>query len=920
MSRRSRTTRTPRPHWTSFALATLVAGAIAFGAPAPAAAAGRIQGKIVAVDTGEPIGYADVLLVPEDTTMKKVGGLTNADGTFLLMAPAGRYALQVRALSYARKRIEGIVLVDEQLLPFTAALTPEAIQQKEIVVEATARQNTDASLLATRRKASTVGDAVSAEQMRRAPDRNAGDVLRRVTGISVSDGKYVFVRGMGERYNSTEVDGVRVVSPEQNKRVVPMDLFPAALLDNIVVQKAWSADRSGEFSGGDVQVHLKDFPGKRAWSLSLSEGATGGTTFHDHLSYASGSSDVFGFGARARELPGPLNTIVRGRPISAALFRNVWSPERERTLPNGSYALTYGDELNVLGRPLGMIQSVTLSRSFDQRSEIQRFSDDGRVAKSAYDITRATESVQLGANASLNYRPSPSQVLRARGFYTNKADDEVFMFVGPDPNDGAFDRRASKLTYVERAIRYATLEGQHELKGLWHSSLDWDFTRSDARRQQPDKREATYIRVPIDASDPGTWGLATGRREYGDLKENGWGTVAKLSVPYRLAALGNGRAITGFDRQSRQRGNSYRRFDFQPKVGGQDLPPESLYVAGVTEATDARDNYTADQLVEAGFVSVDLPLGKRLRGNVGLRREFSAQNVASHDLFNPRIVVSQGHTRTTDWLTGANFTYSLAEKLNLRAAASRTLNRPDMDDLSPLPALDFVGDKIRIGNPSLRRALVTNYDLRLEAFPGLGEVFAGGVFYKRLVDPIEPALFGTNGQLGIRPENSLGGRNVGLELEARTGLGRVASCLRPFSLNSNLSLISSRIDSRQTTNRGNTAHPLVGQAPFLLNLGLTWASPGGRSEVSVMSSSVGRRLKELNQTFVNGPADGIPNLESPGITTLDATASLTPWKGARMKFAAGNLLNRAIREMEGPLEMRRYATGRTFSLSLSVGS
>src|ERR1051326_2490495 len=160
----------------------------------------------------------------------------------------------------------------------------------------------------------------------------------------------------------------------------------------------------------------------------------------------------------------------------------------------------------------------------------------------------------------------------------------------------------------------------------------------------------------------------------------------------------------------------------------------SLYVAGVTEATDARDNYTADQLVEAGFVSVDLPLGKRLRGNVGLRREFIAQNAASHDLFNPRIVVSQGHTRTTDWLTGANFTYSLAEKLNLRAAASRTLNRPDMDDLSPLPALDFVGEKIRIGNPSLRRALVTNYDLRLEAFPGLGEVFAGGVFYKRLVD------------------------------------------------------------------------------------------------------------------------------------------------------------------------------------------
>src|SRR5262249_14173909 len=157
-------------------------------------------------------------------------------------------------------------------------------------VEATVKQNTDASTLAARRKAATVGDQVSAEQIRRTPDKNAGDVLRRVTGISVTDGRYVFVRGMGERYNSTEIDGVRVVSPEQNKRVVPMDLFPAALLDNIVVQKAWSADRSGEFSGGDVQVHLKDFPGRPSWSAAISEGITDGTTFHDHLTYPAGGS------------------------------------------------------------------------------------------------------------------------------------------------------------------------------------------------------------------------------------------------------------------------------------------------------------------------------------------------------------------------------------------------------------------------------------------------------------------------------------------------------------------------------------------------------------------------------------------------------------------------------------------------------
>lgn len=912
--------------------AVLLLGALA---AAPASALGRIQGRILAHDSGESVGFADLVLIPRDTTMRKVGGLTNADGTYLLAAPAGRYTLQVRALSYARKTVSDVDLVDGELLPFNLTLVPEAIQQEEIVVEATAKTNTEASVLATRRKAATVGDVVSAEQMRRAPDRNASDVLRRVTGMSVSDNRYVYVRGMGERYNSTEVDGVRVVSPEQNKRVVPMDLFPAALLDNIVVQKAWSADRSGEFSGGDVQVHLKDFPGKRAWSFSMSQGFSEGTTFQDRLTYASTRGDVFGFGAAARALPGLVGTTAGDRPLTqgsapngfapatlrevAGSFQNVWTPSHVRAIPNGSYALTYGDEFRPFGRPLGLIQSWTLSRSFEQRDEIQRFTDDGHVPDAEYAIERSTESVQLGGNASLNFRLTPSHRLNLRGLYTNKADDEVLLYSGLDPDAGAFYRRATKLTYVQREIRYATLEGQHELAPLGKSTVDWKFTRSDARRQQPDKRESMYIRVPIDETDPGSWGLATGRREYGDLMEDGWGSTLKLGMPYALAGLGKGRVTVGFDRQSRRRDNRYRRFDFLPSSYGQSALPESVYNS-VNEATTGRDNYAANQLVEAWFASVDLPLGARVRGNVGMRREYGAQAVASHDLFSPSVVLSEGGTRSTDWLAGANLTWVVAERMNVRAAASRTLNRPDLDDLSPLPALDYVGDKIRLGNPALERATIVNYDLRAEWFPGGSEVFAAGVFYKKLHRPIEPALFGTNGQLGIRPENSQGGRNLGLELEARAGLGKLVPALQAFSVNTNLSLISSRIEIDQTTDRGNDVHPLVGQAPVLFNAGITWASASGRTEVTLLSSTVGKRLKELNQTQVNSAGDGIPNLYVRGITTVDCTASFTAFQRSRFKVAASNLLDKPVQEFVGPLEMRRFATGRSYSVSLSLGS
>lgn len=922
MGRPKHTLSLPRLSAWPLALAVFAMFALQAIVPASARALATLQGKIVATDTGEAIGFADLLLIPADTTMQKVGALSNADGTFLLKAAAGRYTLQIRALSYARKRVENLVLADGQLVPFSATLESEAIQQKEIVVEATAKQNTEASVLATRRRATTVGDAVSAEQIRRAPDKNASDVLRRVTGLSVSEGKYVFVRGMGERYNSTEVDGVRIASPEQGKRVVPMDLFPSALIDNIVVQKTWSADRSGEFSGGDVQLHLKDFPGKRAWSFSASQGMTNGTTFKNRLSYASSNRDVFGFGASSRELPAGAVPIPSSQSYSASAFSNVWSPRSMKTIPNGSFALTYGDEVKPFGKSIGIIQAVTLSRSFDQRSEVERFVNgtDPNVVTSTYTGQRSSESVQLGANTKLSVRPSPSQVISLRGIYLNKADDEVRSYRGNDPKEpDQVAWRVQKLAYIQRTLRSVALEGKHDFQSLAHSTINWTFSRNDARRQSPDKREVRY-RANLENPDP-IYVLTPGIREYGDLRENGWGTTAKMTLPYRSQRLGSGRFVAGFDRQSRRRDNRYRMFRFTP-ADFADAPAESLYRDSPSNPKSVEtflgldnDNYFADQLIEASFIHVDLPLGKRLRGSIGLRREFGSQTIVSRGLLLNR-EVREGSYQSTDWLTGLNLTYAWTDKFNIRGASSRTLNRPDMDDLSPQQFQEQPNASLTTGNPALRRSLITNYDLRFELFPNIGEVFAAGFFFKDFSNPIELANF--PGDI-TKPANSDGGHNVGVELEARTNLSHLHRALKPFSLNSNLSLVRSQIELTQTTDLGNKRHSLVGQAPYMLNLGVTWASASGRSEISLLTSSVGRRLKELKVTDGVGFAQKRSNREFDALTTLDAAATLTPFTGTRLKFAAGNLLDSVVRELEGTVESRRYTTGRTFSVSLSVG-
>ncbi len=912
-----------------------------------ATATGKVQGKVVAADSGEPIGFADVVLVPADSALHPVGGPTNADGTFLLEAPAGRYTLRIRALSYAPKRIEGLVIESGGLLPISAALAPEAIKVEEVVVEGEARHSTEAALLSARKKAASVGDAVSAEQVRKSPDKDAAEVLRRVTGLSVSDGRYVFVRGLGERYSSTEVDGVRIASPEQNKRVVPLDLLPANLLDHIVVQKTYTADRPGEFGGGDVQVHTKDFPGKRTWSLSVSEGYAEGETFKDRLTYSGSRADLFGFGSDARKIPDAVRNAglppAQGSKNLATLadmardFRDVWGTQARRAVPNGSYSASYGDELKLFGRPLGLIESWSLSRSSSRQDELQRFYEgDANAIKYDYNVTRWTESAQLGGISALSYRLSPRHTLHLRGLYTNNADDEVRTYEGLDYNGasasgGPTTHRNTRLLYVQRTVLSGTVEGQHEFSHLLDTNLEWKLTRSQARRQQPDRREYDYDRFVFEGDPTVHWIFASlGSREYGDLRDNGWGATFDAAVPYRLGAWGRGKLTLGFDRQTKRRDNFYRRLKFTPNdnVRHSELPPDSIFAPGgfdgspstgyledVTNNTLAvgLDNYRAHQKMTAGYLNVDVPFGPRVRANAGVRVERGFQDIQSFALFRPDQILSEGRLDSTDWLPSGNVTWALTDLVNVRFAASRTVSRPDLNEMSPSPFLEYVGGMLLKGNPDLKRAAIDNYDVRVEAFPGLSEVLAAGFFYKRLHQPIEQVIRGGTPHL-LQPFNSDEGRNLGVELEARTALGRAWSRLKGLSIGSNASIISSDVRlPRQSSILGSTHHPLQGQANYLINGALNYSSRSGISDVSIMMSATGKRLYALGST-------PLPDIYEQPVSSLDATLNWRAYAGSRVKFSARNLLDPRIRQLQAGQEVSAYRRGRTYSLVLSYGS
>ena len=469
-----------------------------------------------------------------------------------------------------------------------------------------------------------------------------------------------------------------------------------------------------------------------------------------------------------------------------------------------------------------------------------------------------------------------------------------------------------------------SVEGSHEFTTLRATRLNWRLDGTEATRLQPDLHETTFDRFwtydPSGNMVP-YWGLGSrGLREFGDQSDKGWGTHVNSSTPYRLGGLGTGKVVVGFDHQDKDRTSQYRRFTIGTEaqddeiIFGQPPPAENLFAhdsAYVDESTLDQDNYDAAHRVTAGYLSVDVPFGTRLRGTFGVRVEHGYQDVKSYDLFDRSRITSQGGFENTDWLPSGNLTWSVTEALNARFAASRTLSRPDLNELSPRPTLAYVGGYQTAGNPNLKRALIDNYDVRIEAFPGLSEVLAAGFFYKRLHQPIEQAIQGGAPPL-LAPENSEGGRNLGVELEARAGLGRVWRGLSRLSLNTNAAFISSEVHLHPSI-AVSTTHPLQGQAAYVLNGGLTYTMAGGRGDATVMLSSVGKRLRLVGYK-------PLPDIYDQPTATLDATIGLALYGASRVKLTAKNLLDPVIRQLQGDQEIASYRRGRVYSIAYVYGS
>lgn len=931
-------------------------------ASAQSSKAGKITGTLVDQETGKALPGAVVML--EGTTM---GAAADLHGTFAIYnVPVGTYNVVIQLIGYSKTTVTAVEVTAGEAASVDVALQSEVLTGQTVTVTAKALRNTEASLLKERQRSEAVSDAISAEGLSRVGAGNVADAMRQVTGASVVGGKYIYVRGLGERYSSAQLNGVELPSADPDKKAFQMDLLPSNVLENVVTLKSFTPDRPGNFSGGIVDVGTKDFPERFTLSLSTSSSYNASTTSNDDfLLYSGGGHDWLGMDDGTRDIPAePANPNIEifdigeayGDPQKAAeldrlskAFNSEMAPSTKTGPINRSFSISVGDQIQVNDRPLGYTASLSYSRDFS-------YYDDGQVgswrlpgnvsdansltAEYRFSDHKGSDEVMWGGLAALSYKVHPQHEIAANIIYTRSGESSARYLSGKfyDGNLSAastFETRV--LRYVERTVNSMQLRGESLFKGLGNARLEWTGSYTRNSQDEPDLRffsddysvEGTDTNYSI---SPNIYKVP--QRYYRNLDEDNVSFDAKISLPFTVATdregtLKFGGAYTNKDRTFRERIFEYHSFDYDTYTGD----PESFFSddnvgmmsdpgdairfgSYIVDASEDRSNYDGNQKISAAFGMVDFPVTRRLRLIGGARFEATRMNVLTWDAS-----YAEGVLNDDDLLPSVNLVYQLDSDVNVRAAYGRTIARPTLREMAPFPSYDFANSYFLIGNPNLKRTLVDNYDLRFEWFSRPGEILAVSGFYKSFHNPIEKAIKNDNREIQFQ---NVGEATVfGAEFEARLRLDHLHASLASFEIGGNFSMVHSRVDIpefellvlRQSDPNADDTRPLQGQSPYVLNLNLGYENSDNGLMANLHYNVFGERLSEVSK-------GGTPDIYEQPFNSLDLNTSYRVLGDLKVKFAAKNLLDAKMKKVHHFLDVdyiyQEHSYGRSFSLGFSL--
>lgn len=903
---------------------------------------GKVEGKVTDSKTGFALAGVSVSVIGS-----KAITVSNTDGYFVINLDAGKYSIKLSSVGYAAKELTDVEVAADKIVNLDIQMEAASKMETNVVVRSSsAKRETVNALIAYQKNTPVVAQVISAEAIRRSPDKNTGEVLKRVPGTSIQEGKYLIVRGLADRYNQAMINGVLMSSTEPDRKTFSFDILPSAMIDNIIVNKAFIPELPGEWAGGLIQVNTKDVPAKSFLNVQVGTGFNTQTLGKDFYSYKGSNTDFLGFDNGVRALPSsiPLKSVFDAlspeqKTAYAKDFSNIWNADKNsaglNTSLNQSFLINGGFN-KIFGRTkLAAILAVNYNRNnriTEYENQINSFQNNTPDLSFDFHNTKYAKDVLAGALANITLQIGNNSKISFKNILNVNTTNYTTLRTGIDyenPNTvGGDNIRASELAFKANTLFNTQLSGDHNLE-QFNAKFHWFGSFNILDQYIPDQRRLQYIQEnSLDPSSPFLAAIGgsnasqkSGSRYYGFLNDYIYTAGGDLSKTFKIGDAAQ-TIKGGYFLQVKD-----RLFDSRPfaiylpsdNVALRLLSPDKIFAAenfgngtnnkfALNELVGTSYRYIANSILNAGFIQFDNQIGSKVRAVWGLRIEDFDQLIGAVKKSDPRFV----NTKKTDFLPGLNLTYKLDNKTNVRLSASQTVVRPEFRELSTFQFYDFDLGATVAGNTALERTKVSNFDLRYELYPKAGELFTIGVFYKYFKKPIEVFFNASSGASSSTYNfiNADEANSFGAELEFRKKLD-FAQLLKNFTLQGNLSYIYNRVTG---IGAAAEARPMQGQSPYLINAALQYDVEKLGLSTTLLFNQIGRRI-----AFVGGDQNP-PIWENPRPVLDFQIGKRVMNKKGEIKLNVSDILNQQAIFYTDVNKNKKYDASDAFAIKRKFGT
>lgn len=928
-----------------------------------------VEGNVSDATTKETLVGATVMI--QGTT---IGTITDFDGNFKLeKINPGIYNFVVSFVSYDPQIIQ-VDLKNNTEQKLIIGLKTATLNIGEVNITAKRRDNTDLSLLSSLKDGNLIASGISAQQISKSQDKDAAEVIRRVPGITITNGKFVVVRGLMERYNSVMLNNATAPSFEADKRAFSFDAIPSGMINNIMIYKSPAPELPADFAGAAINIETKDVADENSLVFSYSTSFVQNTTFNkDIRTYKGGKTDWLGWDDGSRRIP-------EGVPSSEAitqlynweniedfiniqsveltkiskLFSNNWSTYNKTPFLDQSFSITSQRRFVVGKTTFGNITSFNygLSKEYQDRKRIeyQDFNSfTGEVMKN-FDFSDAIskQSAKVGLIHNWNILYGKNQKLEFRNFLNQMGATSTSIRDGVNYYN-VETLRFNDLKFVSRLVYSGQLAGEQKFNSD-RTKINWMLGYGITKNNQPDNRRLTFVLDDNEGSEmvdqyflrvqnvPNAY---LSGRLWLDLTENIYNAKIDLDHKFRLFAsekewvLKAGGFYERKDRKFTSRllgvvATKSPTIDFYKPID-EIFSSDNFYFdesrkhhgLSYRDNTRSKDNYNAHDIITSGYLALQIPLLKNITLYGGVRVEKFDRLITDFYDPTPTPELYDIVRDTLNFFPSANITYNINKKNLIRASYGKTVNRPEFREMSNFDYQDFDLFVLIHGNDSLQNAYINNFDLRYEWYPSAGEVVSLAAFYKEFNNPIEVFLIPAGTGYDYKPFNTEKAYSMGLELDVRKQLNEFEDVsnflhvLKDLTIIFNASIIRSEISTQQAFAR-ETHRIMQGQSPYIVNLGLNYQHPDNGLAFNVSYNRIGKRI-----AFAGTPVN--PHTWELPRNSLDFNIQKQIGKRTTLKLGLKDILSDPIQFVQyfGPEEnieapTLKYVPNRQITLGVTI--